>query len=316
MKKTIEETLKQTKVMVLDGATGSALEMLGCNINHRLWTAKVLADQPDKIYEAHMGYLKAGADALITSSYQATIPGLLESGYSLEDAERIIKSSVTICQKAIADWWEAEGKDSGRAYPLCLAAMGPYGAYLADGSEYTGAYAITEEGLREFYVKRMDLLLAEDPDIVLIETQPSLREALIACDLCEEKGADYWISFSCRDGHHTNAGQTIEEVCEAFKKDHPHCKMIGVNCTAPKHIVSLIKDFKENIDIPVAVYPNSGETYNAVTKTWSGIPDGLSFGEYAAKFMEAGADCVGGCCTTVDSHIRQVTEARDAFVKA
>lgn len=173
--------------------------------------------------------------------------------------------------EAREEWWAEEGQCLGRAWPLCLAGIGPYGAYLADGSEYRGNYGVSPAALREFHQRRMGLLWEAGADILLIETQPSLEEVLIEADLAEELRAEYWISFSCRDEAHINDGT------------------------------------------PIAVYPNSGEEYDPVTKTWHGAPDASSFYEYALDYFRAGAAAVGGCCTTVESHIRQVAEARTRF---
>ena len=122
----------------------------GVSLNSKLWTAKILAEQPELIKQVHKNYFKAGADCGITCSYQASIPGLMENGYTLEEAENLIRSAVKIFCEARDEWWEEEGREAGRAWPLCLGAAGPYGAYLADGSEYRGNYGITDEQLKEF----------------------------------------------------------------------------------------------------------------------------------------------------------------------
>lgn len=132
----------------------------------------------------------------------------------------------------------------GRVYPLCLAGIGPYGAYLADGSEYRGNYGVSDEALRTFHKERMEILWNAGADILLIETQPSLHEALIEAEIAEEMGADYWISFSCKDGHHIHEGNTIAECARVLSENHPGLKMVGVNCSKPEHIVSLIQGYQ------------------------------------------------------------------------
>ena len=146
-----------------------------------------------------------------------------------------------------------------------------------------------------------------------------MREALVEAKIAEEMGADYWISFSCGDDKHINEGTKIAECARAFSRDphkYPHLKMIGVNCTKPAYIVSLIREFRTATDLPIAVYPNSGEEYDPVTKTWHGTNDKRTFYDYALSYFQNGATAVGGCCTTVESHIRQVTQARRDFEKA
>ena len=313
MRTTIEETLQKTKIMVIDGSMSTGLEQLGCCLNDSLWTAKALAQQPELVKQVHLNYFRAGADCGITCSYQATIPGLMAKGCSRQEAEALIVRSVELFLEAREEWWETEGKPAGRAYPLCLAGIGPYGAYLADGSEYRGNYGVSDRELRTFHERRMELLWNAGADVLLIETQPSLREVLIEADIAEKLGADYWVSFSCPDGRHICEGKRIRDCAAVLSADHPHLKMIGVNCTAPRHLVSLIRELRCATSLPIGVYPNSGDVYDPVTKTWQKQEGTTSFGEYAEQYMAAGASAVGGCCTTVDSHIRQVAEAREKW---
>ncbi len=174
---------------------------------------------------------------------------------------------------------------------------------------------MSPEALREFHRRRMELLWEAGADLLLIETQPSLSEALIEADIAEELGADYWVSFSCRDGRHIHEGDLVRDCAAALSKGHPHLKMIGVNCTPPQFVERLIGELRAGCELPVAVYPNSGEEYDAVTKTWHGSRDGVSFGDYARRWMRAGASAVGGCCRTVGSHVREVVKAREIVQK-
>ena len=161
----------------------------------------------------------------------------------------------------------------------------------------------------------MEILWEAGSDLLLIETQPSLHEALIEAEIAEELGADYWISFSCRDGSHIHEGDRIADCAAALSQGHPHLRMIGVNCTPPQFVEHLIGELRGATSLPVAVYPNSGEEYDPATKTWHGSRDGVPFGDYAHRWMRAGAKAVGGCCRTVDSHIREVAKAREIYRK-
>ena len=314
MKVSLQDILDKNGIMVIDGSMSTALENMGLDLNHRLWTAKALAENPELVKKVHMDYFRAGADCGITCSYQASIPGLMSCGYTEEEAEDLIRRSVTLFVEARDEWWEQEGRDSGRVWPLCLAGMGPYGAYLADGSEYTGAYQVSDETLYDFHARRAKLLHDAGADILLFETQPYLHETLLEAQIAEDMDNDYWISFSCRDGKHNGKGELISECAAALSQDHPHLKMIGVNCTKPEYIESLIHSLKSSTDLPVAVYPNSGEVYDPVTKTWTHAGGEMDFGTYALRYMAAGASAVGGCCTTTGHHIQQVVRAREQYL--
>lgn len=314
MKASLQKILDTCGIMVIDGSMSTALENMGLDLNHRLWTARALAENPEQVKQVHINYFRAGADCGITCSYQASIPGLMSCGYSEEEAKALIRRSVELFLEARDEWWEKEGRTANRAYPLCLAGMGPYGAYLANGSEYTGAYEVSDTELTEFHARRAQLLYDAGADILLFETQPSLHEALLEARIAEEMGADYWISFSCRDGKHNGKGELIAECAAALSQDHPHLKMVGVNCTKPEYIESLINELKNNTELPIAVYPNSGEVYDPITKTWTHSGSNLDFGTYALRYIAAGARAVGGCCTTVEKHIRQVVTARNQYL--
>lgn len=314
MTASLEDILNKNRLMVIDGSMSTALENLGVRLNDRLWTARVLDTAPELVKQVHINYLRAGADCGITCSYQATIAGLMENGFSLVEAEALITRSVEVFLEAREQWWAEEGNASGRAFPLCLGSVGPYGAYLADGSEYTGAYDVDDATLLEFHRRRMELLHRAGADLLLLETQPSLREALLAAGIAEELGADYWVSFSCRDGEHTHRGEAMEECAHKLSHNHPHLRMLGVNCTKPEYVPSLIRHLKSAIDLPIAVYPNSGQEYDPETKTWMTREGQLDFGAWALTYFREGAAAVGGCCTTVESHIEQVVQARARYL--
>lgn len=313
---TLEGLLEEVGQIVIDGSMSTALEHMGVNLNHKLWTAIALIQCPDKVKQVHKNYFKAGADCGITCSYQATIPGLMNAGFSQAEAENIISESVRLFLEAREEWWLEEGRAAGRAWPLCLAGIGPYGAYLADGSEYRGNYGVSDETLREFHRRRMELLWEGGSDVLLIETQPSLHEALIEADIAEDLGADYWISFSCRDEKHINEGDLLAGCAKELSQGHPHLRMIGVNCTKPVYVESLVRELRRSTALPIAVYPNSGEEYDPATKTWHGAKNGRSFHDWALSYYRAGADTVGGCCTTTETHVRQTAEAREDFRRA
>ncbi|MGO2148752.1 homocysteine S-methyltransferase [Halomonas sp.] len=313
----IKALLADAPFMVIDGALATELEALGCDLNDSLWSARLLAQAPEKIRQVHQAYFEAGADCAITASYQATVPGFMQAGMTAQQARELIQRSVTLAQQARDAVWQTGQTD--RPKPLVAASVGPYGAYLADGSEYRGGYDLDRAGLVEFHRERFELLLASGADLLAAETLPSLEEALAITDLlAEHPGAQAWITFSAKDGEHISDGTPIE-ACAAALANCPGVAAIGVNCTALAHVESLVAAIKRQCDLPVLVYPNSGELYNAVTKTWHPAPcdhtatgpSGLVQG--GEQWLAAGAAGIGGCCRTTPDDIRALAQWRQSL---
>lgn len=299
----IETLLTSRPFIVLDGAFATELERLGCNINDPLWSATALYKSPELVKKVHRFYLDAGADIITSASYQATIPGFLAKGFTRTEAEALLKKSLALA-KEVRDEFESE---TGR-HALVAASIGPYGAYLADGSEYRGHYAIGRKELADFHRSRLTLLAEERPDLFACETFPSLVEAEAVSDVLHDiPGAAAWFSFSCKSETLTCGDDTIED-CARFLDTVPEALAIGVNCTAPEYVASLICRIKGAAKKPVLVYPNSGETYDPVTKTWKGAAS--SYPDYAREWYEAGARMIGGCCRTTPDTIRAVANFR------
>ena len=294
----IASILDRQPALVIDGALATELESRGYNLKDELWSAKILLEQPEAIKQLHYDYFKAGADCVITASYQATIEGFMKRGLSEEGAIDLIKKSVRLAIEARDEFWAEEVNRVGRAKPFVAASIGPYGAYLADGSEYRGDYGLTEEQLIEFHRPRMDALIDAGAELLACETIPSPIEARALVKLLSEfEGVHAWISFSCRDEAHVCEGERLEE-CIRQVEWSPKVAAVGVNCTSPKFIPSLIREAKKATDKPILVYPNSGESYSAEKKDWNNDPVFESFGEEAKEWFNAGARLIGGCCRT------------------
>ena len=300
----INKILKDNLPFIIDGGLSNVLEEQGCDLNHKLWTANLLEKKPDAIIQAHLDYLKSGAQCITTSSYQASIPGLIAIGYSRNSAEKLILKSIQLAEIALDTALNSGAIDNR---PLIAASVGPYGAYLADGSEYRGNYDVSDKTLRDFHLERIKILDGSNADILACETIPSLQEARILSDILFHVDKPAWISFSCKDGQHLNDGSKINE-CVAIFRNHPKVFAVGVNCTNPKHISDLIPCIKTSCgDNKIIVYPNSGEAYNAKNKTWEGLSDPKHFVEMCKEWTKLGADIIGGCCRIGPEHIRRIS---------
>lgn len=304
----IEAILSKQKVLIIDGAFGTELERKGYDINDSLWSAKFLMEKPEAIGEVHKDYLEAGSDCVTTASYQATYEGFMKRGMSEAEAKALIQSSVKIAQKVRDAFWSETKNHAKRQKPLVAASVGPYGAYLADGSEFTGNYGLSLEALKAFHAKRLATLIETKPDLLACETIPCLIEAQALCELLSAyPEVSAWVSFSAKDGQHINSGETIK-ACATYLETQPNVVAIGINCTAPQHIDSLIGEIKAVSTKPIIVYPNGGSTYNALTKTWDGLSKSSSYGKMAYTWYEKGARIIGGCCQTTPEDIAQIAK--------
>lgn len=302
-------TLDFSAIHVLDGGMATELERRGHDISGPLWSAHVLESAPDAIAAVHLDYLRAGADCIATASYQVSAQGYRELERPAHEAERALRQSVEIAEGARAQYAQ---EDSRRIW--IAASLGPYGAALHNGAEYHGDYSIGFDTLTAFHAERIAIAADTGADLIALETVPSLQEAhAIVRALERVPAARAWISFTCRDAVRVGHGESLR-ACAAAVAASPQVLAIGINCTAPHLVASLIGEARIGADHrkPVIVYPNSGETWNAVTRRWEGEPDIAGFGALARSWFAAGAQAVGGCCRTGPAHIRAVSMAARA----
>lgn len=292
--------------MIVDGAMATELENQGCNLNDRLWSAKILMENPDLIKQVHTDYFKAGADCAITASYQATIEGYREKGLTEEEAVALIKKSVQIAAKARDEFWAEIENQNNRPKPLVAASVGPYGAFLADGSEYRGDYLLNEDELVAFHRERIKILIEAGADILACETIPCLIEAKAITRVLKEFPEIYaWISFSAKDEFHISNGEKMAD-CANWLDGEKQIAAMGINCSSPNLIESLIKEMKGQTSKPIIVYPNSGEEYDAMNKQWNEIAPTNQFSTSTQRWHKAGAKIIGGCCRTKPEDIRAI----------
>lgn len=228
--------------LVLDGGLATELEKAGFDLDHPLWSARVLLEAPEAIAAVHRAYLEASADCVTTASYQASPAGFRRVGLSEGEAADLLRRSVALARETRdAFWADSPNRVGRRLPPLVAASLGPYGACLANGAEYTGAYDLDVAGLVAFHRERFQLLAEAAPDLFACETIPSAAEARALLSLLREREtARAWLSFSCRDGERISDGTPFAEVVRLVD-DHPQVVAVGVNCTAPEHVESLLR---------------------------------------------------------------------------
>lgn len=306
----IQPFLDRYGVLVLDGGLATLLEARGCDLSGGLWSARLLNADPDLIQQVHSDYLWAGADCIISASYQATIPGFAAAGFDAKTAVQLLQRSTQLALTARDEYWQQVTNKDKRLRPLVAASIGPYAAYKADGSEYTGVYDLDENGLVDFHRERWQILDATAVDLFACETIPNFAEAHALAQMLSTTPDRYaWFSFACRDEHHISDGTPIAD-CAAFLDAYPQVAAIGINCTAPRFIPDLIRHVQQATDKPIIVYPNSGEIYAGENQGWTGESVPAEFGTFSREWRKLGAGLIGGCCRTTPAHIRQI---RDRF---
>ena len=322
-------TAAEAGQVVLDGGLATQLEAQGCDLSSALWSARLLADEPQQIYAAHRAFFAAGAQVAITSSYQASFAGFTAVGIDRAQAITLMRRSVELARRAAADEPPTSGGDvaagpnrhldttvapagpnqhtdasvgreAGPDRRWIAASVGPYGAVLGDGSEYRGDYGLSLAELRAFHHERLAVLVDAGADLLAVETIPSLLEieALVAeLDLL---GVPAWISITA-DGTRTRAGDAAEEAF-AMAASGATVGAVGVNCTDPKDIDRLLALAATVTAKPLVVYPNSGEEWDAIERRWRGP---AAFEPVDVKrWRELGARLVGGCCRVTPAQIR------------
>ncbi|RLQ22624.1 homocysteine S-methyltransferase [Seongchinamella sediminis] len=291
--------------LILDGGLATELEARGFDLKHKLWSARLLLEDPGALSDVHLAYLRAGAGCIISASYQASVDGFMALGLSEAEALALLDLSLQLGRDAITRYSE-ECRPAVR--PLLAASVGPYGACLADGSEYRGHYHLDQAGLYRFHRQRFLRLAAGGADFLACETIPCIDEALALNRLIAETASPAWISFSCRDDAHLSSGESIEQAARALA-GNAWLFALGVNCTAPGHITALIDRLRSAWSRRIVVYPNSGEQYCAATGRWQGTRSPLEFAAAASTWWQHGADIIGGCCRTGPAHVAALRRA-------
>jgi homocysteine S-methyltransferase len=302
---TPREHLTIADLHVLDGGLASELEFRGADISGPLWSAHVLESAPEQLLSVHRAYVEAGADVLLSASYQVSRQGYREIGLTPDRADQALRRAVEFAREA------------AQAYPsrkiLVAASLGPYGAVLHNGAEYHGNYPISYPELVQFHAERIAVLAETSADLLAFETLPSLEEARAIGEALQPwPHLAAWFAFNCPDTQAEKLqvahGEPLRQ-CASLVAAFPQTIAIGINCTHPRWIASLIPELRQASDKSIVVYPNSGELWNADSRCWTGPSDPESFADLAHSWRSAGAQLIGGCCRTRPTHIQQIAQA-------
>ncbi|WP_058910677.1 homocysteine S-methyltransferase [Entomohabitans teleogrylli] len=293
--------LARQPFVLLDGAMATELEARGCNLADSLWSARVLLEDPQLVYQVHLDYFRAGARCAITASYQATPAGFAARGLDEAQSRALIARSVELARQA-RETYQQENPDAGAL--LVAGSVGPYGAFLADGSEYRGDYQRSREEFQAFHRPRIEALTGAGVDLLACETLPSFSEITALAELlesCPQTAA--WFSVTLRDSQHLSDGTPLADVAREIAR-HPQIVALGINCIALEKTTAALEYLHGLTTLPLVVYPNSGEHYDAQSKTWHHHGERCATLEsYLPAWLNAGARLIGGCCRTTPGDI-------------
>ena len=284
-------------VVLLDGGLSTELVAAGHDVSSSLWSARLLRDDPGAIVAAHARFFAAGARVATTASYQASAQGFAAAGLDAGEARQLLVRSVRLAQEA-----RAEAGLDDEAW--VAASVGPYGAVLADGSEYTGAYAdparegaLDVAALRLFHRPRLEALAEAGADVLACETLPAAAEVEALLRELELLDVAAWVSLTVvvdADGVvRTRRGEVAADVF-AMLRDAPGVVAAGANCLDPRDAAPAVAVAAASSGLPVVVYPNSGEQWDAAQRQWDGEPTLRTTA--VVQWVRDGARLVGGCC--------------------
>ena len=283
--------------VVLDGGLATQLEAQGHKLGSALWSARLLHEDPDAIVQAHLAYFAAGAQVATTASYQASMDGFVHAGMTPAEAQKLIKRSVRLAEQARANFQDDHDR-------WIAGSVGPYGAALADGSEYRGDYDLSVQELRKWHRPRIELLAEVGVDVLALETIPCLVEVEALLAEIGGSGQPCWLSVTCA-GDRTRAGEPAEEAF-ALARDVEEIIAVGVNCIDPAGASALARIASQAAGKPVVIYPNSGERWDAVTRAWRGPATFQA--EDVRDWVTGGARLVGGCCRVGPTQIEAIRD--------
>lgn len=291
------EKLTAQRPIILDGGLATTLEQAGCNLNSSLWSSEVLRHQPNKIQQAHSAFTEAGADIILTSTYQASYDTFSDIGLKVEEIEQLFSTAVEEVNKATYD------------NQVVVGSLGPYGSYLSDGSEYTGNYERTQEDYYHFHKARIDALISREINDFVFETVPNFSEIKAIAEYIIPRYSNtqtFWLSVTVDEQGDLSDGTAFETLCEYMTHHSQTLPIFGINCSTVEGINQAMNKGLKDLSQTIALYPNGGAHYDAETKQWENEGNSSQIIDQLPSWIEQGVRIVGGCCQTTPEDIKAI----------
>lgn len=302
-------------MLVQDGALGTQLEsIIPLDDPHSvkglpLWSTNALIHAPHLITQIHSSYLEVGADMIITATYQALLQTLAQHS-NMDQAQ-----CRAIWQRAVECAEEARARCSSGARAFIAGSVGPYGAFLANGAEYSGDYgAVSRQQLKDYHRDMVQFYVDSAVDVIAFETIANIHEVEALVQLLEEtytetRRKEYFISFSCKDAAHMVDGTPVRQAVQYILARAPsvaRSNLVGLGCNCVPF--EIVDDFVEGVNrtceeagvvpVPLLVYPNLGfevsdpahYAFRSSTEKWAR--------SISTWTRHRNVRVIGGCCST------------------
>lgn len=291
-------------VIVLDGGLGTLLEARGNDVTGQLWSAQILRDRPGEVLAAHLDFFAAGARIATTASYEVTYEGLAAIGGGRDEADELLRRSVEVARRAVDEAAAQDGEDDVDRW--VAASIGPYGAGPGRGTEYDGDYGLTVAELAAWHRPRIKVLASTDADVLLAETTPSILEVEALAEGLADAALPAMLSVTVADGK-LRDGTDLSEVTRVLAGVR-NIGALGVNCCQAEDALAAVRILAEGTDRPLMAYPNSGERWDHIARTWEPREKGeLTPLGAVPDLLEAGVRFLGGCCRVTPREIEAMT---------
>lgn len=294
------ERLRSGPPLLLDAAMGSDLDRRGLPTTLPLWSAIGLIERPDLVQAIHRDNLEAGADIITTNTFRSTVRTLRKAGLDESEAARLDRLAVELAQAARSE--------SGRSDVLIAGSIAPLDECYDPTFETADDVALAE------HLEQASNLAAAGVDFLMIETMPTIREAVVTTRAALQTGLPVTVGFVCALAADTGeaslmSGESLAEAVEALRP-YP-VAMIFANCAAPPVITSALRQVRELTDLPFGGYANVGQVDDEVGWNPAGALRGDAYAAAAAEWLELGARVIGGCCGTHPEHTRALRRLLD-----